>query len=138
MPPKLPEGKKKRDRQRSVQGWFDPDQPIEKWVLDVVDFFMQQGLTQKEIVIRAFAAMGQLEANGIPIKMPKSKSRTDEAITQIQSVVNGIYEILQSGQFQAVSHENAEIFQRFSDMRWQLNEIEDGIADQYRSLGEMD
>lgn len=138
----------KRERERNIQGWFDPYDPQDKIIIDIVDRVMvEEGLTQKQIIAigvtnQAVQTWGQ---EAIIKLVSDSRNPYQEVMMQLMNQMNQqndkiekMYGLLASGQLVAASPDNQEAMARIKEDIPEFDDISLSIGRSYRVYEEDD
>lgn len=120
----------KRQRQKLIQGWFDPDQPLEKEVIEICEYFQKKhGLTQKEVIQWAMRVLSQTEWREAML-VPEDRDAQLEAMA---SKLDNLIAIIASGDFSTPEHRQ-QVVHEYNTTYNDLNAIEASMADRYKPL----
>ncbi len=119
----------KRDHQRLIQGWFDPNIEGEKELIDIVDWLQQNtGLkTDKAVIAAALRALAKADYN-IEIPPPSSdfeiRRETAQGLKTLYDAIRMLRQMVNNGTASPLppAIEN------------DLNAIEQSMADRYQAM----
>lgn len=120
----------KRQRQKLIQGWFDPDQPLEKEVIEICEHFQKKHkLTQKEVIQWAMRVLSQTQWREAML-IPEDRDAQLEAMA---NKLDNLIAIIASGDFSTPEHRQ-QVVHEYNTTYNDLNAIESSMADRYKPL----
>lgn len=119
----------KRDRERRIQGWFDPENPSHHYVIDMLMYFRERGLSESQFIERAVFALGE---QGGAVPMPLDKTMIEVRLSQLQDQMQSMYAMLE----QAALTPRTVIEYRESRMPEleEISPVEEGVAIGYNAF----
>lgn len=123
-------GNTKRKRQKLIQGWFDPDEPIENEIIQICEHFQKEyRLTQKEVIQWAMRVLSQAEWRDAML-IPEDR---DDQLTALSAKLDALIKVIASGEFSTPEHRQ-QVMHEYNTTYNDLNAIESSMADRYKPL----
>lgn len=120
----------KRQREKLIQAWFDPADPVENEALEICEHFQKQtGMTQKGVIQWALRVLSQVEWRDA-LLMPASQEAQLEALS---AKLDRLITIIAQGEFTSPEHRQ-QVFHEYNTAYHDLNAIESSMADRYKPL----
>jgi hypothetical protein len=118
----------KREREKRLQGWFDPENPSHKYVIDMAAYFRDQGISEGQFIERAVYALGEL---GGYIPMPIDKNVIEVRLSQMQEQIQQMNFLLEQAQ---LAPRIQEFHSAMPVLQEELSSVEEGVAIGYASF----
>ena len=129
----------KRERELRVQAWFDPENPDEKPVADIVEKLRAvEGLKDKAILYYALVALGQRDfpelVGGLSDRNAQISVRALASLDKLAQLIDTLPSLLLNTPANQGTRQLADAVHDLQNEFGQLDALESGVASRYQSF----